>query len=149
MQDADWVARARTRLTSLSWFMKCLKEPLSRLANKQDEAKGAFFESLFKSVAILDDESLLATCAYIDLNPVAAGITKVPEASPHTSITARVENAKAQGRTGDLKAAEQGSVAGSSASAGLEEPIWLCPIEDRRKLDSAREGMLEGFSIGS
>ena len=67
--------------------MKCLKEPLSRLANKQDEAKGAFFEGRFKSVAILDDESLLATCAYIDLNPVAAGITKVPESSPHTSIT--------------------------------------------------------------
>ncbi len=149
LQDADWVATARKRLASLSWFMKCLKEPLSRLANKQDEAKGAFFEGRFKSVAILDDESLLATCAYIDLNPVAAGITKVPEASPHTSITARVENVKAQGRTGDLKAAEQGSVAGSSASAGLEEPIWLCPIEDRRKLDSAREGMLEGFSLGS
>jgi len=26
---------------------------------------------------------------------------------------------------------------------------WLCPIEDRRRLDSAREGMLEGFSLGS
>ncbi len=149
LQDADWVAKARTRLASLSWFMKCLKERLSRLANKQDEAKGAFFESRFKSVAILDDESLLATCAYIDLNPVAAGIVEVPEASPYTSITARVENVKAQGRSSDLTAAKQGSVAGSSASAGLEEPIWLCPIEDRRKLDSCREGMLEGFPLGS
>ena len=27
--------------------------------------------------------------------------------------------------------------------------LWLCPIEDRRKLDSPREGMLEGFSLGS
>ncbi len=111
--------------------------------------RAQFFESRFKSVAILDDESLLATCAYIDLNPVAAGIVEVPEASPYTSITAHVENVKALGRTGDLKAAEQGSVAGSSASAGLEEPISLCPIEDRRKLDSARERMLEGFSLGS
>ena len=32
-------------------------------------------------MAILDEESLLATCAYIDLNPVAAGIAEVPEAS--------------------------------------------------------------------
>ena len=32
---------------------------------------------------------------------------------------------------------------------GLEESIWLCPIEDRRGLDSAREGMLQGFSLGS
>jgi hypothetical protein len=31
----------------------------------------------------------------------------------------------------------------------LEESLWLCPIEDRRQLDSSREGMLEGFSLGS
>jgi hypothetical protein len=127
--------------------MKCLKEPLSRLANRQDKARGAFFEGRFKSVAILDDESLLATCAYIDLNLVAAGIAVVPEASSHTSVTTRVEHANAQGRAGDLKAAEHGSVAGSNSSAGLEESIWLCPIEDRHKLNSSREGMLEGFSF--
>jgi len=40
-------------------------------------------------------------------------------------------------------------VAGSIAPANLEESIWLCPVEDRRKLDSSREGMLEGFSLGS
>ena len=129
--------------------MKCLKEPLSRLANRQDKVRGAFFEGRFKSVAILDDESLLATCAYIDLNPVAAGVVEVPEASSHTSVTARVEEVKTQGRAGDLKAAVHGSIAGSHASAGLEESVWLCPIEDRHKLDSSREGMLEGFSVGS
>ena len=53
------------------------------------------------------------------------------------------------GRTEDLKAAQTGSVAGSAASAGLEESHWLCPIEDRRRLDSAREGMIEGFSLGN
>jgi REP element-mobilizing transposase RayT len=149
LKDADWVATARARLQSLSWFMKCLKEPLSRLANRQDKARGAFFEGRFKSVAILDEESLLATCAYIDLNPVAAGIAEVPETSPHTSITTRVEHVKTQGRSGDLNASEQGSTARSNASAGLEESVWLCPIEDRRKIDSSREGMLEDFSLGN
>ncbi len=81
-------------------------------------------------MAILDEESLLATCAYIDLNPVAAGIAEVPETSEHTSIKERVDHVKAQGRTEDLKAAGEGSVAGSTASAGLEESHWLCP--DRR-----------------
>ncbi len=76
LKDARWVAAARERLQSLSWFMKCLKEPLARLANKQDETRGPFFEERFKSIAILDEESLLATCAYIDLNPVAAGIVR-------------------------------------------------------------------------
>src|SRR4029077_1880479 len=36
------------------------KEPLSRLANRQDQTRGAFFEGRFKSVAILDEESLPA-----------------------------------------------------------------------------------------
>ena len=149
LQESGWVARTRQRLQSLSWFMKCLKEPLARLANRQEETRGAFFEGRFKSVAILDEESLLATCVYIDLNPVAAGIAQVPESSEHTSIKERVDHVQAQGRTTDLKAAGAGSVPGSMASAGLEESLWLCPIEDRRRLDSTREGMIEGFSLGN
>jgi hypothetical protein len=57
----------------------------------------------------------------LNLNPVAAGIAHVPEASEHTSIKERVEHIAAQGRTEDLKAARKGSVAGSDAAAGLEE----------------------------
>jgi hypothetical protein len=56
---------------------------------------------------------------------------------------------KAQGKTAQLEAATGGSVAGSRAPAGLEVSLWLCPIEDRRRLDSCREGMREGFSLGS
>ena len=67
LKDARWVATARERLQSLSWFMKCLKEPLARLANREEQTRGAFFEGRFKSVAILDEESLLATCAYIEM----------------------------------------------------------------------------------
>ena len=48
-----------------------------------------------------------------------------------------------------MQAAQAGSVAGSTAAAGLEEGLWLCPVEDRRRLDSSREGMLEGFSLGN
>ncbi len=149
LKDAAWIAKARERLQSLSWFMKCLKEPLARLANHEEKTRGFFFEGRFKSVAILDEESLLATCAYIDLNPVAAGIAEVPEASEHTSIKERVDHVTAQGRTEDLKAASEASVSGSNAAGGLEEAHWLCPIEDRRRIDSTREGMLEGFSLGS
>ncbi len=150
LKDQPWVAMARTRLQSLSWFMKCLKEPLSRLANRQDKTRGAFFKRTLQECRHPRRRiSSLATCAYIDLNPIAAGIAAVPEASPHTSVNTRVEHVNSQGRGGDLRAAEQGSVAGSNASAGLEESIWLCPIEDRHKVDSRREGMLEGFSLGS
>ena len=114
-----WIAMARQRLGSLSWFMKCLKEPLSRLANREEKTGGAFFEGRFKSVAILDDESLLAVCAYIDLNPVAASIAEVPETSKYTSIKQRVEHVQQQGRTDDLQAAKDGSARGLRRGGGV------------------------------
>jgi hypothetical protein len=79
LADAAWLAEIRKRLQSLSWFMKCLKEPLARAANIEDKVRGAFFEERFKSIAVLDEEALLATCVYIDLNPVAAGFLLVDD----------------------------------------------------------------------
>ena len=117
---------------SLSEFMKCLKEPLARLANRHDKTRGAFFDKRFTSIAVLDEEALLSISVYIDLNPVAAGLAEVPETSKHTSIKQRVDHVESQGRTDHLAAAQSGSVAGSHASSGLEESHWLCPIEDRR-----------------
>ncbi len=80
---------------------------------------------------------------------MAAGIAEAPEASQHTSIKGRDDHVQAQERTEDLKAAREGSTTGSNAAAGLEETHWLCRIEDRRRLGSPREGMLEGFSLGN
>jgi hypothetical protein len=59
------------------------------------------------------------------------------------------EHVESDVRLPDLNSALAGSVAGSLASAGLEESVWLCPIEDRRRFDSSREGMFEGLSLGS
>jgi hypothetical protein len=149
LEDPQWIATVRGRLQSLSWFMKCLKEPLSRLANRQDKTRGTFFEGRFRSVAVVDEEALLAISVYIDLNPVAAQVATTPETSDYTSIKQRVDHVEAEGKTDQLQAADGGSVAGSEAAAGLEESLWLCPIEDRRALDSTREGMMQGFSLGS
>jgi hypothetical protein len=149
LKDVEWVARARERLQSIGWFMKCLKEPLARQANREDGCRGAFFQGRYKSVAILDEEALLAVGVYIDLNPVAAKVAKVPETSEYTSIKKRVDHIKADDATAQLEAAKDGSVAGSRAAGGLEEDLWLCPIEDRRGIDSSREGMFEGLSVGN
>lgn len=146
--DEQFVLKARARLADLGWFMKCLKEPLARMANKAESQTGAFWQSRYKSIAILDDEALLATCAYIDLNPVAAGIASLPEQSEHTSVKTRVDHCREQGRMADLQASRAGSVAGAKAAAGLEEQLWLCPIDDARK-HGGRAGMLDSFGLGS
>jgi hypothetical protein len=149
LSQSEWVAERRQRLQSLSWFMKCLKEPLARMVNAEENVRGAFFEERFGSVAVLDEEALLAISVYIDLNPVAAGIEVAPESGPFTSIKQRAEHVESQGRTADVAAAQDGSVAGSLAASGLEESLRLSPIEDRRGLDSNREGMFQGLSIGN
>ena len=80
---------------------------------------------------------------------MAAKVATTPETSDFTSIKQRAEHVESQGKTAELAASEAGSVAGSLASAGLEESLWLAPIEDRRGLDSHRVGMIQGFPLGS
>jgi hypothetical protein len=80
----------RERLYNLSWFMKCLNEHLARLANLEDGVVGKFWESRYKSQALLDEAGLLTAMAYVDLNPVRAGIASCPEESEFTSIYDRI-----------------------------------------------------------
>ena len=88
---ADLASVYRSRLASLSWFMKCLNEPIARQANAEDRCTGHFWEARFHSQPLRSERALLTAMAYVDLNPIRARVARTLAQSRHASIRARIE----------------------------------------------------------
>jgi len=72
--------RYERRRGNLGVFLKELKQRISIYMNKRLERTGTLWEGRYKSVLVEDHErALLTISAYIDLNPVRAGLVANPE----------------------------------------------------------------------
>jgi REP element-mobilizing transposase RayT len=91
--QAKQLAIWRERLSDLSWMMRSLNEWIARRANRDDGVTGHFWEGRFKSQALLDEVGLLTCMAYVDLNPVRAGLAKQLDEADFTSIELRLRQA--------------------------------------------------------
>jgi REP element-mobilizing transposase RayT len=69
----------RIKLSSLSEFMREIKVGFARYYNKRHNRRGYFWGDRFKSLIVQNGETLVNCLAYIDLNPLRAGIVKRPE----------------------------------------------------------------------
>jgi len=76
---AEIAARVRERLFDLSVFMKELKQRMTLAYNYGHARSGTLWEGRFKCALVEGGDALRAVAAYIDLNPVRAGLTERPE----------------------------------------------------------------------
>lgn len=74
----EFLGKYKKRFCDLSLFVKEVKERFSRWYNKKHGRRGTLWMDRFKSVLVQDGEALRTMAAYIDLNPVRAGIVEDP-----------------------------------------------------------------------
>ena len=92
--DPETVANIRTRLSDVAWWMRLLCQNIGTRANKEDREVGKFFQGRYRAVRILDEATLLACSAYVDLNPIRAAMAQTIEQSDFTSVQRRIESIK-------------------------------------------------------
>jgi len=69
----------RARWSNLSEFVKEVKQGFTRFYNSRHQRRGFLWGDRFKSVIVENGNTLINCLAYIDLNPVRAGIVEKPE----------------------------------------------------------------------
>ncbi len=133
VNQPERLAQIRLRLSDISWFMRALSEPIARMANRQDECTGRFWEGRFKAQKIVDEAGLLACAVYVDLNPVRAALAADPAGAQYTSAYDRI-----QGAQGQLIESAAFNLVPVSTEAAAQAICQTPPAELQRQLQASK-----------
>ena len=134
----SWIAEIHARfcyrMHSLSEFMKGLLQRYTRWHNRKHKRVGRLWENRFKSVIVEDGVAARTIAAYIDLNPVRAGMVKDPAEYRWSSYGEAIGG----GAKGNGKTARAGLVRAWGAHQGMlaDADLWSTKVsrEYRRLL---------------
>jgi putative transposase len=126
------------RMENLSEFMKTLLQRFTRWHNREKKRRGNLWEETFKSVVVEDGLAARTMAAYIDLNPVRAGMVSDPAEYRWSSYG---EAMGATGKGGGAKA-KAGLVRAIMADKGWEADArrWAGQVSKRYRMILLEEG---------
>lgn len=132
--DPDRLREVRSRLSDISWWMRLLCQHVGQRANRETKETGKFWESRFRAVRLLDESAILSAVAYVDLNPIRAGLATTIEESDFTSAKLRLEALLAKSVTTDSPNTDNPSTSrrprsASSVDASLA-PVHINELRD-------------------
>jgi hypothetical protein len=110
--------------------MRCTAENIARQSNREDNVKGHFWESRYQAQQLLDEASVLACAAYVDLNPIRAALAEDLENSRFTGAKDRIDDL---GRRGDRSRMSDHAW---ERSRHCLYSGWMSPIEINGTVDS-------------
>jgi REP element-mobilizing transposase RayT len=148
-QAARRVEEIRSRFTrrmyDLSEFMKSLLERFTKWFNRTHSRTGTLWEDRFKSVIVESGVAARTMAAYIDLNPVRAGMVKDPADYRWSSYGEAVGG----GKKGNGKKAREGLVRAyfCDQGVGFEAEKWREVSRLYRRLMGLPSGRSRGGRI--
>jgi hypothetical protein len=107
--------------------MRLMCQRIAQRANaEEEEDEGKFWRGRFKGIRLMDEASILACTAYVDLNVIRAALAETLEGSDYTSAQRRIQELQAQAAALEQAAAGKvpggtGEVSGTNEVAELSE----------------------------